>query len=242
MTSGSRRVPPPKATSLSPSKTPSDGLEVEGRRGDPGQLGAVLDEPLVPEEADVDVRVVDEGPVVLVELVEVAPAESHAAQLRLEAPRDRHQGQVGLGELDAERARPVLLELVTRLDPHLGPGIGVDLAEEAQLDLPGEDAVLLTLKRAGTRLLDPLRGEAAREVSGHADVEEELARRRAARTARTAPAGGPGPGRRSERTSAEPSPARRWRPVPEGSARRPPVTATGPPAALRDAGADHVMS
>ena len=175
VTSGSRRVPPAEGHVVVAVEDPHDGLEVEGRRRDPGQLGAVLHEPLLPEEPDVDVRVVDEGPVVLVELVEVAPAEAHAAELRLEAPGDGHERQVGLGELDVERAGPVLLELVTGLDPHLGARIGVDLAEEAHLDLPGEDAVLLALKRAGPRLLDPLRGEAAREVPGHPHVEEELA-------------------------------------------------------------------
>jgi hypothetical protein len=59
-----------------PVEEAEDGLEVDREWGDPGQLRAVLHDPLVPEELDVHVGVVDERAVVLVELVQVAEPDA----------------------------------------------------------------------------------------------------------------------------------------------------------------------
>src|SRR5258706_5485127 len=118
-------------------------LEVKGQRRHPGELGAVLDQPLRAEEAREDIGAIGLGQVVLVELVEHAEAVQHTAQLELGAEGQGEEGEMRLRHLHLEAALAVLDRLAD-LDPRHAPRIRVDLAEEPHLDRAREEAVLLT--------------------------------------------------------------------------------------------------
>src|SRR5213078_2978450 len=60
------------------------------------------------------------------------------------------------------------------LDPHLGVGVGVHLAEQRQLDLAWEEAVLLSGEGAPPGFLDVRLRDVADEVADDADIEQEL--------------------------------------------------------------------
>jgi hypothetical protein len=75
-------------------------------------------------------------------LVEQPEARAHLAQLELRPERQRQERQVGLGEAHVARARSVL-ELLTHLPPHLAPRVRIDLAEQPDFDLAGEESVFL---------------------------------------------------------------------------------------------------
>src|SRR5689334_663260 len=145
-------------------------LQEEGQGGEPGELGAALDQTLVAEEAGQHVGGVDEGPVVLVHRVEQTEAASHLAELELGAEGQRHQGQVGLGEVQVDLAGVLL----ARLHAHLRAGVGIDLAEERELDLAREEAVLAARKASRVGLVHVVLGEVADEVARDPNVEEEL--------------------------------------------------------------------
>ena len=147
-------------------------LEIEGQEiGRPRHLDPLFHEPVVTEEVPQHVGPVDEGQVVLMDRVGEAVAVAHLTELGLKAVGQREQREVGLGQRDAgvDSGRRL-----AGLDANLGPSERIDLAEEAQLDLTGKEAVGLASKRAGAGLLDVVRCERADEVAGDAHVEEEL--------------------------------------------------------------------
>ncbi len=104
--------------------------------------------------------------------VRVAEAVSHLAELRLRPPGQGEERHRRLGEAHVELAPATRL---AGFHPHLGVGVGVDLAEEAQLDLAREETVLLSAKRAAPGLLHVRLGEVTDEVASDTHVEEELA-------------------------------------------------------------------
>src|SRR5439155_25863096 len=125
------------------------------------------------EEVPHDVGAVDPGQIVLVNFVGIAEAVAHLAEPRLGAERQREERQVRLGQAHAGRVAPPFL---AGLDAYDRRGVRVDLAEERELDLAREEAVLLTGERAAARPLDVARRDVADEVAGDAHVEQELTR------------------------------------------------------------------
>ena len=174
MTSGTRRVPSAEGGLVVAVEDPAERLDVEGQEvGDERGLHALLLQPLAAEEVPHDVRAIDPGQVVLVDLVRPAEAIAHLADSRLRAEGEGEEREVGLGEADTGLGAPLFL---SGFDPHDRRGVRVDLAEERELDLPREEPVLLTGKAPAPGLLDVVMGELADEVTGDADVEQELAR------------------------------------------------------------------
>src|SRR2546425_7364894 len=110
--------------------------------------------------------------VVLVDDVRIPEAVAHLADLGLGPEREGEQGEVSLGELYVDLFPAPLL---APLDADLGVGVRVHLAEEPELDLAREEAVLLSREGATLGLLDIRLGDVADEVAGDADVEEEMA-------------------------------------------------------------------
>ena len=64
--------------------------------------------------------------------------------------------------------------LLAGLDAHDAARVGIDLTEQAQLDLAGEEAILLTREGSVLGLLHVALREVADEIAGDADVEQEL--------------------------------------------------------------------
>src|SRR5687767_8712044 len=104
-------------------------------------------------------------------LVQEAEATPYLPQPELGAIGEREERHVGLREVDGGFGARLAL---ARLDPHHALRVRVDLTEEVQLDLAGEETVLTPWKAPGVRLVDVALGEVAGEVGGDADVEEEL--------------------------------------------------------------------
>ena len=76
----------------------------------------------------------------LVDLVRITEAVAHLAEPGLGAEGEREQRDVGLGQVHAGVGAP---RFFSGFDPHDRRRIGIDLAEEAQLDLAREEAILL---------------------------------------------------------------------------------------------------
>ena len=152
-------------------------LEVEGGGGQPLQLEPRFGEPLVAEELLEDGWNIDEGAVVLMENVQIPEVESHESRLHLGIEGERHELEPRLGEAHAERARArPLLELLTCLEDHHRPGVRIDLPEEAHFDLLREEPIRLTREgHEGDLGSAAVEREVPNEVSGHADVQEQLA-------------------------------------------------------------------
>src|SRR2546421_11175490 len=89
--------------------------------------------------------------VVLVDHVRVRETVPHLAELGLGSERQREEGHTCLGELHTEFLAPRLL---AGLDTNLCIRIRVHLAEEGELDLAREEAILLTGERPALGLLD----------------------------------------------------------------------------------------
>src|SRR5437899_8836923 len=147
-------------------------FDVEVQVGDERHFDPLFLEPLAAEEVAHHVRAVDPRQVVLVDLVRIAEAVAHLAEPGLGAKRECEQRDVGLGQVHAGISAPRFLP---GFDPHDRRRIGIDLAEEAQLDLAWEEAILLAGEGPALGLLDVLLGKVAHEVAGDADVEQELA-------------------------------------------------------------------
>ena len=75
------------------------------------------------------------------ELVEQPEPEPLAASLGPKAEWQARELQVGFGQSELEGALAVL-ELLGRLEDDRGAGVGIDLAEQGQLDLTRENPVL----------------------------------------------------------------------------------------------------
>src|SRR5438105_746575 len=86
--------------------------------------------------------------------------------------RRRHQQAGRCGEPHAGRRSRLFFP---GLDPDVGTRVGVELAEQAQLDLARKEAILAAGERAGAGLLDVVLGDVADEIAGHAHIEEQLA-------------------------------------------------------------------
>jgi hypothetical protein len=134
---------------------------------------------LLAEKAREHVGSIDLGQVVLVDGVERAEARPHQAEARGGAQRQAQQGGVGLVELHVQLARgaAVRRRLLARADPYDRARVGIDAAEEADLDLAREDAVLAPGERAVAALLACARGEVGDEIAADAHVEEQHASR-----------------------------------------------------------------
>jgi len=147
-------------------------LEVEGQEvRHPRAFRALLDQTVLAEEPHEDPGPIGPGQIVVVDDVGVPEARAHLAELRLGAPGEGEQRDGGLGERDAGvGARRVL----AGLDAHLGARVGIHLAEQLELDLAREEAVLAPGEGARARLRDVALGQVADEIPRHAHVEEEL--------------------------------------------------------------------
>ena len=156
-----------------PVEDAAEQLHVEGKRRHPRRLAARFDEPLLTEELDEHVGPVDEGQVMVVELVQEPEAIAHLSQLGLGVEGKGHEGQVGFGKAHAELPAPRLLLC---LEDDLGPGIRIDLPEQGDLDLPREEVVLEPGEGAALRLLHVVLRQVADEVAGDPHVEEQLTR------------------------------------------------------------------
>src|SRR2546430_14862461 len=97
------------------------------------------------------------------------------AELGLRAERQGEQRHRCLCQLHGEIFPAGLF---AGLDPHLGVGVGIDLAEERQLDLAREETVFQSPEGAAPGLLDVRLREVADEVSGDADIEQERSEER----------------------------------------------------------------
>ena len=151
----------------------AEDLNVERQEvGHPRGLDTFLGQPLLAEEHAVHIGAVDPGQIVLVNDVRPAEAIAHLAQLRLRAIRQRQQRDGRFGEAHAGRRARLFFP---GLDPDVGTRVGVDLAEQAQLDLARKEAILAAGEGAGAGLLDVVLGDVADEIAGHAHVEEQLA-------------------------------------------------------------------
>src|SRR3989454_822233 len=146
-------------------------LEIEGEVGHDRHLDALFFETLPAEEVAQHVRSVDPRQVVLVDHVRVPETVPHLAELGLGSERQREEGHTCLGELHTEFLAPRLL---AGLDTNLCIRIRVHLAEEGELDLAREEAILLTGERPALGLLDVRLRDVADEIAGDPDVEEEL--------------------------------------------------------------------
>src|SRR5215471_20060641 len=107
-----------------------------------------------------------------VDRIEIAEAVAHEPHLELGAVGEGHQGQVRLGEIDVETA---VAGILLGLEAHFGPRVGIDLAEEGDLDLAWEEEILQAGEAAALVLLDVVLGQVAYEVAGDAHIEKELA-------------------------------------------------------------------
>src|SRR2546427_976921 len=150
---------------------PGERFEVEGEVGNECDLDALFFQPFAAEEVAQGVGAVDPGQIVLVDLVRVAETVAHLAEPRLSAERQREERQVRLGQAHAGIGAPRFL---AGLDPHDRRGVRVYLAEERELDLAWEEAVLLAGERTAARPLDVARGDVADEVARDAHIEQEL--------------------------------------------------------------------
>jgi hypothetical protein len=171
---GGPKAASPEGGLIVPVEDAEQRLEIEGQRRHPGQLRAVFDQPFRPEEACEHIGPVGLREIVLVDLIEHPEAIEHAAHLDLGVPRQREQGQMRLGDVHADLMASVF-GLLAELEAHHPARIGVDLAEETQLDRPRKEAVLLAGERTAAGLLHVPLSERADEVPGETDVEEELA-------------------------------------------------------------------
>src|SRR6266542_269844 len=146
-------------------------FEIEGEVGHPRQLATSLDEPFFPEERAVHVRPIGLRQIVLMARVQEAEAVAHLAHLELRPPRQGEQREVRLGETDAD----LLLGCpLAALDPDLRPRIGIDLAEEIELDFSRKEAVLAAGERPGPGAVDVALREVGDEITGDPHVEQEL--------------------------------------------------------------------
>jgi hypothetical protein len=89
---------------------------------------------------------------VLVDLVEEPEASEHLAELGLGAEGQREERQVGLSQLHVERPVPAL-EFLAGLEDDDAARVGVDLAEEGDLDRAREEAVAAAREGARVRVL-----------------------------------------------------------------------------------------
>ncbi|PYM76257.1 MAG: hypothetical protein DME10_01420 [Candidatus Rokuibacteriota bacterium] len=108
-----------------------------------------------------------------VQLVQEAKAIADASHLELGAEGQSHQCQVRLGETYREL---VIAGALAAFHAHLGARVGIDLAEEGQLDLTRKEEVLQARETAALVLLDIALGQIPDEIARHAHVEEELPR------------------------------------------------------------------
>src|SRR5439155_1467093 len=135
-------------------------------------LDALFLKPLAAEEVPQHVGPIDPWEIVLVDHVRVPEAVPHLAELGLGSERQREERDAGLGELHTKFLAPRLL---AGLDTNLCIRIRVHLAEERELDLAREEAVLLAGERPALGFLDVRLREVAHEIAGDPDVEEDLA-------------------------------------------------------------------
>ena len=113
----------------------AEQLEEKRQGRHPRRLAAFFDQPILAEELRQHVGTIDEGQVVVVDLVREAEPHAHLPELGLRPEGQGHQRQVGLGEGHVDVLAALLL---AGLEAHLGPRIGIDLTEEGQLDLRGK--------------------------------------------------------------------------------------------------------
>src|SRR2546422_1280046 len=163
--------PPPRSTLFPYTTLFRSPLEIEGEVGHDRPLDALFFEPPPAEEVAQHVRSVDPRQVVLVDHVRVPETVPHLAELGLGSERQREEGHTCLGELHPEFLAPRLL---AGLDTNLCIRIRVHLAEEGELDLAREEAILLAGERPALGLLDVRLRDVADEIAGDPDVEEEL--------------------------------------------------------------------
>ena len=175
--------PEPTREERNPERAPAEGrfvvavedarepLQIEGEIGHDRHLDAPLGETLPAEKVAEHVGPIDPRQIVLVDHVRVAEAVPHLAELGLGAKRQREHGHARLGEVHGGLGAS---HAFARLDADLGVGVGVDLAEQRQLDLAWEEAVLLSGEGPPPGFLDVRLRDVADEVADDADIEQEL--------------------------------------------------------------------
>src|SRR5215467_14516969 len=147
-------------------------LEEKRQGWHPREFRATLDEPVLAEESHEHVGPVDEGQIVLVNGIGEAEAIAHEPELGLRAEGQGHERKVRLREAHGD----VAAILLPRFESHLGAGVGIDLTEQAELDLAREEQILEAGEGPAGGLLHVVLRQVAHEIARDAHVEKELAR------------------------------------------------------------------
>ena len=148
-------------------------LDVERQVGDERQLDALFLQPFAAQEIAHDVRPIDPGQIVLVDLVGPPEPVAHLAESRLGAERQREKCEVGFSQVNAGLLPGCFFP---RFDSDDRGSVRIDLAEERELDLTRKEAVLLPGEGSAACSRDVALRDVAYEVTGDPYVEQEVTR------------------------------------------------------------------